>query len=87
MKINTKVEIKELLLGKVPYMKFLDFNLQDSDSFPSIQFSNYAYMILDLDGTQWVIPKEWKQNIYQFEIMCLLCVPHFGHGLSIAHYI
>ena len=51
VKIDTSVDIKGILLVKVSYMNFMDFNLQDANRFPSLQFPTYVEIIEEPDVT------------------------------------
>ena len=72
VEMDTKVYIKESLLGKESSLNFLDFNLQHVDIFPSLQFSNYVDIIEEPNETEQVIPKEWENKLFKVGIMSQL---------------
>jgi hypothetical protein len=62
-------------LGKVPSLKFSNYNIQDEAQFPELRFEGYTEVIEGSDGKEWVVPKKWAKPIYKSGIMTLLGCP------------
>jgi hypothetical protein len=42
IEVHQKVHTCQPLLGKVPIVSFMDYNIKNADQFPAHQFSHYA---------------------------------------------
>ena len=78
IKVHKKVHIHQPLLGKVPIVSFMDYNLKKVYQFLEYRFNHYADTNTFPDGFEDVILKPWARKLFHSDNLALLDVPHFG---------
>jgi len=76
------VHIIQYFFDKIPIFLFFDFNIQYEAQFTKLEFDNYAKVVVDPNGIEWVVENPWVQNLYNSIIMTLLDIPHFACRLN-----
>ena len=79
IKVHKKVHIHQPLLGKVPIVSFMDYNLKNIYQFLEYQFNHHADTNTFPDGFEDVILKPWARKLFHSANLALLDVPHFGN--------
>ena len=72
------------MLGYVPVLKFIDYNLGDSKTYPQFWLDQYLKVQRNLrtDANEFV-PMEHVQILDQSGLLNLLKTPHFGRGIEV----
>ena len=68
------------MFGKVPLLKYVDYNIMDPNLFLELQFDKYTKVIQKEDGTKKLVTQEWVKPLWKSGILTLLKFPHFSRS-------
>jgi hypothetical protein len=77
------------MLGKVPKLRYADYDVRDAAKFPDLDKVTYLINIGQIEplGKPIMEPTQWTIELYNSGIMNLLDIPHFGCSKNVRPYV